>query len=278
LDLLVPGRTAVMGILNVTPDSFWDGGRHTGLEAAVARAREMIDEGADLIDVGGESTRPGAEEVDVDEEIARTHSLIERIASLGVPVSIDTRKATVAKSALDAGASIVNDVSGGTFDPAMLPLVADRRVPVVLMHMRGTPRTMDSQTRYGDVVADVRAELAERVRDAKHAGVDASRILLDPGLGFAKTNEGSLELVRRIAELRADGFPLVVGPSRKRFIGGDASERLEGTLAVCAWLTAHGVDIVRVHDVAQVRRVVDMIDRIDDGRRAWRDAQRDGSA
>jgi len=251
-----------MGILNLTPDSFWDGGRHAELEAAIARAHQMIDEGADLIDVGGESTRPGADEIDTDEEIARTAPVIERIASLGVPVSIDTRKATVAKAALDAGASLVNDVSGGTFDPAMLPLVADRRVRIVLMHMRGTPKTMDAQTRYGDVMDDVRAELAERVRDAKHAGVDESCVLLDPGIGFAKTNDQSVELVRRIDELRSDGFPLVVGPSRKRFIGGEASDRLEGTLAVCAWLAVHRVDIVRVHDVAEVRRVVDMIGRI----------------
>jgi dihydropteroate synthase len=280
LQLLVSGRTAVMGILNVTPDSFWDGGRHTGMDAAVARAKEMVGEGADLIDVGGESTRPGAAEIDTDEEIARTAPVIERIARLGVPVSIDTRKATVAKAALDAGATLVNDVSAGAFDPAMLPLVADRRVPVVLMHMRGAPRDMDTRTDYGDVVIDVRAELAERVRDAKHAGVDESQILLDPGLGFAKTADQSLELVRRVDELRADGFPLVVGPSRKRFIGGEAGDRLEGTLAVCAWLAAHGTDIVRVHDVAQVRKVVDMIARIsqresDDGRRAQRDARRD---
>ena len=258
------GRTAVMGILNVTPDSFWDGGRHAGVDAAAARAREMVDDGADLIDVGGESTRPGAADVDTDEEIARTAPVIERIAGLGVPISIDTRKATVAKAALDAGATIVNDVSGGTFDPAMLPLVGDRRVRIVLMHMRGTPRTMDAQTTYGDVVADVRAELDARVRDAKHAGVDESQILLDPGLGFAKTVDQSVELVRRIDELRTVGCPLVVGPSRKRFIGGDAADRLEGTLAVCAWLAAHRVDIVRVHDVKDVRRVVDTIARIDD--------------
>jgi dihydropteroate synthase len=223
----------------------------------------MAAEGADLIDVGGESTRPGSDEIATDEEIARTAPVIERIASLGVPVSIDTRKATVAKAALDAGATLVNDVSGGTFDPAMLPLVADRRVPIVLMHMRGTPRTMDRETSYGDVVADVGAELAERVRDAKHAGVEESQILLDPGLGFAKTAEQSLECVRRIDELRGPGFPLVVGPSRKRFIGGEGpDDRLEGTLAVCAWLAAQGTDIVRVHDVAQVRRVVDMIARL----------------
>jgi dihydropteroate synthase len=248
-----------MGILNVTPDSFLDGGRYATLGAAADHAHRMADEGADLIDVGGESTRPGADEVAVDEEISRTSPVIERIASLGVPVSIDTRKATVAKAAIDAGASIVNDVSGGTFDAGMLPLVADRRVPVVLMHMRGTPKTMDDLTSYDDVVADVRAELAQRVRDARLAGVDEGNILLDPGLGFAKTTEQSLELVRRIDELRADGFPVVVGPSHKRFIGGEPDSRLAGTLAVCAWCAMHDVDIVRVHDVEEARRVVDMI-------------------
>jgi dihydropteroate synthase len=251
-----------MGILNVTPDSFSDGGRFSSLDAAVDRARRMVDEGADLIDVGGESTRPGADDVATDEEIARTIPVVERIAGLGVPISIDTRKAAVAKAAIDAGAGIVNDVSGGTFDPGMLPLAADRRVPVVLMHMRGTPKTMDSLVEYDDVVDGVREELRERVRDAKHAGVDESMVLLDPGLGFAKTAQQSLELLRRIDELRADGFPLVVGPSRKRFIGGELSDRLEGTLAACAWCAMKGVDVVRVHDVLEVRRVVDTVGAI----------------
>ena len=249
-----------MGILNVTPDSFWDGGRHAGLEAAVGRAREMVDEGADVIDIGGESTRPGADEIATDEEIARTAPVIERIAAIGVPVSIDTRKATVAKAALDAGATIVNDVSGrnvryGDAPAGRRPARAHRADA----HAGDTARRWTRSPTYDDVVADVRAELAARVRDAKHSGVDASQILLDPGLGFAKTAEQSVELVRRIDELRADGFPLVVGPSRKRFIGGEAPERLEGTLAVCAWLAAHQVDIVRVHDVKEVRRVVDTI-------------------
>jgi len=256
----VSDRTAVMGVLNVTPDSFSDGGRFESAGAAVARAREMIDEGADLIDVGGESTRPGAGEVPVDEEIARAVPVVERIAGFGVPISIDTRKATVAKAALDAGATIVNDVSSGTFDAAMLPLVADRRVRIVLMHMRGTPKTMDAETSYGDVVADVRAELGERVAAAGQAGIDESAILLDPGLGFAKTAEQSLELLRRIDELT--GFPLVVGPSRKRFIGGDVSDRLEGTLAAVAWCAMHGVEVVRVHDVRAARRVVETIGAI----------------
>jgi len=251
-------RTSVMGILNATPDSFSDGGRFATVEACVERARAMAGEGADLIDIGGESTRPGAEEVSVDEEIARTAPVIERVASLGVPVSIDTRKATVAKAALDAGASMVNDVSGGTYDPAMLPLVADRGVPVVLMHMRGTPKTMDSLTQYDDVVADVRTELLERVNDARQAGV--REIFADPGLGFAKTAGQSLELLRRIDELHE--LPLVVGPSRKRFLGGDLRDRLEPTLAAVAWCAMHGVEVVRVHDVLQARRVVDTIGAI----------------
>ena len=249
-----------MGVLNVTPDSFSDGGRFASVDAAATRAREMVDQGADLIDVGGESTRPGADDIQADEESSRVVPVVERIASLGVPISIDTRKAVVAKAALDAGASVVNDVSGGAFDPQMLPLVADRGVPVVLMHMRGTPKTMDSLTGYDDVVVDVRAELRERVAAAIRAGVEVSSIYLDPGLGFAKTADQSLELLRRIDELR--GFPLVVGPSRKRFIGGELADRLEGTLAAVAWCAMHGVDLVRVHDVKEARRVVDTIGAI----------------
>jgi dihydropteroate synthase len=253
-----------MGVLNVTPDSFSDGGEYVTADSAVARAERMIDEGADLIDIGGESTRPGADEVTINEEIARTAAVIERVARLHVPVSIDTRKAVVAKAALDVGASIVNDVSAGLFDAAMLPLVADRRVPIVLMHMRGTPQTMDSETAYGDVVADVCGELSDRVAAAKHAG--AEEIFVDPGLGFAKTSEQSLELLRRIDEISALGRPLVVGPSRKRFVGavvgGDAADRLEGTLAATAWCAMHDVAVIRVHDVKEVRRVVDMIEAI----------------
>jgi dihydropteroate synthase len=249
-----------MGVLNVTPDSFSDGGRFVSFEDAVERARQMAGEGADVIDVGGESTRPGAEEVAVDDEIARTVPVIEEIASLGVPISIDTRKAGVAKAALDAGASIVNDVSAGVHDAAMLPLIADRGVPVVLMHMRGTPKTMDSLTSYDDVVTTVRSDLRERVAAAIRAGVEVSRIWLDPGFGFAKTAAQSLELLRRIDELK--GFPLVVGPSRKRFLGGEPGDRLEPTLAAVAWCAMHGVEMIRVHDVAAARRVVDTIGAI----------------
>jgi dihydropteroate synthase len=249
-----------MGVLNVTPDSFSDGGLFASADAAVERARAMADEGADIIDVGGESTRPGADEVAAEEELARVIPVIEGISSLGVAISVDTRKAIVAKAALDAGARIVNDVSAGTFDDAMLPLVADRDVPIVLMHMRGTPKTMDSLAIYDDAVAEVSAELDSRVAAARQAGV--SSIWVDPGLGFAKKAEHSIELLRRIDVLRTPGCPLVVGPSRKRFIGDAVDQRLEGTLAVVAWCAAHHVDVVRVHDVLEARRVVDMIARL----------------
>jgi dihydropteroate synthase len=255
-------RTLVMGILNVTPDSFSDGGLYGSLDAAVDRARRMVDEGADLIDVGGESTRPGAEDVSPDEEIRRTAPVIERIAKLDVPVSIDTRKSVVAKAGLDAGATIVNDVSGGIFDPELLALAGDRGVDVILMHVRGTPKSMDSLATYRDVVREVRDELRERVDDALDAGIVKDRIRVDPGLGFAKTPEQSLALLRHIDELAELG-PLVVGPSRKRFVGHvlgtPVDDRLEGTLAAVAWCATRGADVVRVHDVKESRRVVDMI-------------------
>jgi dihydropteroate synthase len=251
-----------MGVLNVTPDSFSDGGRYATVDAAVARAEQMISEGAFIIDVGGESTRPGAEDVDANVEIERVVPVIERIASSGRLVSVDTRKAVVAKAAIDAGATIVNDVSAGAYDPAMLPLIADRGVPVVLMHMRGTPQTMDQHAVYDDVARDVIGELNERVAAARDAGIEAGNVLIDPGLGFAKTPQQSLELLRRIGEIAALGFPLIVGPSRKRFVGhvlgAEVDDRLEGSIAASLWCAMHGVAIVRVHDVLAVRRALDM--------------------
>jgi dihydropteroate synthase len=258
--------TKVMGILNVTPDSFSDGGRFATAEAAIAQAGRMSRDGADVIDVGGESTRPGAEDIPADEEIERVVPVIERIKGLVPRISIDTRKAAVAKEALDAGATIVNDVSGGTHDPAMLPLVAGRGCEVILMHMRGTPQTMDSRTSYDDVVADVRGELAQRIVEARANGIDAKRIWTDPGLGFAKTPEQSLELLRRIAEF---GPRVVVGPSRKRFVGhvtgAGVEERLAGTLGAVAWCAMQGVEMVRVHDVKEAKDVVRMIEAIRGG-------------
>jgi len=252
-----------MGILNVTPDSFSDGGLYSSVPSAIAHAHRMVDEGADVIDVGGESTRPGAEEVPADEEVRRVAPVVEAVAALGVAVSVDTRKAPVARAALDAGAIAVNDVSGGVFDPEMLPLVAERGCDVVLMHMRGSPQTMDSLVGYADVVAEVGEELSRRVAAAVAAGVARERIWLDPGLGFAKSPDQSLELLARVDVLRSLGHPVLVGPSRKRFVGhvtgGDPADRLEGTAAAVAWCAMSGVEMVRVHDVGAMRRVVDMI-------------------
>jgi len=244
----------VMGILNVTPDSFSDGGQTFSLRAAVERAVRMAHDGADLIDIGGESTRPGAATVSADEEIRRVVPVIRRLANrLTIPMSIDTTKAIVAEEALRAGASVVNDISGLAEDPAMAGVVARSRAAVILMHRRGTPRTMQRLARYRDVVREVTASLRESVRRAQRAGIARERILIDPGLGFAKIARHNLELLRNLSALRALGRPIVIGPSRKSFIGrilgADVTERLAGTLACVSHAMAHGVAIVRVHDV-----------------------------
>ena len=265
------GRTLVMGILNVTPDSFSDGGSFADPGAAVDRAVAMIEEGADIIDVGGESTRPGAAEVTVNEECARVLPVIGAVAAhpaaTAVPVSIDTRKAAVAARALAAGATIVNDVSGGA-DPGMFEVVRDAGAGMVLMHMRGTPQDMQEHTDYADVVADVRRELAERLQDAVDAGVAAERLAVDPGLGFAKTAGQNLELLRRIEAFWELERPVVVGPSRKSFVGRithtDVDDRLAGTAGAVAWLVARHVDAVRVHDVREMVRVARIVEAIRD--------------
>lgn len=261
-------RPLVMGVLNVTPDSFSDGGRFAATDAAVAHAVAMADAGAALIDVGGESTRPGSQPVDPEEQIRRVVPVIQQVANR-VPalLSIDTTNAKVAAAALDAGAAIVNDISGGLADPEMLPLVARAGVPVVLMHMQGTPATMQQSPRYDDVVAEVIAFLRERAAAATSAGVDLANVLLDPGIGFGKNMGHNLELLRRLSELAALGRPLVVGTSRKRFIGTltnepEPSKRLFGTAASVAWSLANGAAIVRVHDVAEMVQVVNVIDAI----------------
>ena len=253
----------VMGVLNVTPDSFSDGGRFADVDAAVAHARAMVDAGAALIDIGGESTRPGSERVAAEEQIRRVVPVIRQIASLPVVISIDTTRGDVAAAALDAGAAMVNDVSAGRDDAAMLPLAASRKIPLVLMHMQGTPATMQDDPRYGDVVNDVIAALRERVTAAQAAGVALDRILLDPGIGFGKTMEHNLELIRRQKEFCALGRPTVIGVSRKGFIGRitdepEPSQRLFGTAASVAWSIASGASIVRVHDVKPMVQVVKM--------------------
>jgi dihydropteroate synthase len=260
-------RTLVMGILNVTPDSFSDGGRFLDHERAVEHGLRMVEEGADLLDVGGESTRPGSDSVSVDEEVGRVVPVVKRlVAEVEVPISIDTRKAEVAAAALDAGATIVNDVSAGR-DPGMFPVARDAEAGLVLMHMLGEPKTMQVEPRYEDVVGEVRQYLADRIEAAEAAGIDRDWIAADPGLGFGKTTEHSLALMRSIDAFLDLGVPIVVGPSRKSFIGaalGDApvDERLEGTAGAVAWLAGRGAHIVRVHDVGTMVKVVSVVDAI----------------
>ena len=253
-----------MGVLNVTPDSFSDGGRFATVEAAVERARAMVAEGAEMIDIGGESTRPGSQPVPAEEQIRRVGPVIERIATLPATISIDTTRAAVAQAVLDAGAAVVNDISAGRDDPALLPLVAQRGCPIILMHMQGTPATMQQAPHYQDVVAEVAAFLRERVEAAAAAGVDRGRILIDPGIGFGKLLTHNLELLRRQRELiDAVGRPAVIGTSRKGFIGKitgveQPDQRLFGTAAAVAWTVANGAAVVRVHDVKAMQQVVAM--------------------
>jgi len=257
-------RPGIMGILNVTPDSFYDGGRYASVDDALARARVMVEEGADIIDVGGESARPGSEGVTASEEIERVAPVVERISKeIDVAVSIDTMKAQVARTMLDLGAHMINDVSGFSYDREMAEVAAKSGAPVVLMHMRGTPRDMQQQTDYVDLVGDVKRELMERVAAAEAAGVARANIVIDPGIGFAKTAEQSAELVARIDEFVEMKYPVLLGTSRKSFIGKflglEAEDRLEATIATCIWAVLKGVKIVRVHDVGPVARAVNMV-------------------
>jgi len=260
-------RTAVMGVLNVTPDSFYDGGRRSGADQAIADGIEMAESGADIIDVGGESTRPGALEVSADEELSRVLPVIRGLRqAITLPISVDTYKAEVAQAALDAGADIVNDISAMRFDANMISLVARERVPVVLMHMQGTPRTMQADPRYGDVVREVRDFLAAQLYEAMDAGVAADAIILDPGIGFGKAIEHNLELLRGLPVLAALGQPLLVGVSRKAFIGRilnlGPNDRLEGSLAAGVAAVLAGAHILRVHDVRATCRAVRVADAV----------------
>ena len=249
----------LMGIVNTTPDSFSDGGRFADPGAAEARALEMAEEGADLVDVGGESTRPGAAPVPAEEEIRRVLPVVRRLRARGfpLPVSVDTSKPEVARAVLDAGADLLNDVTG-LAAPGMAELVAERGVPAVIMHTRGTPGDMAARAVYADVAEEVAAELAQALARTEGAGVRRERILLDPGIGFAKTAAQSAELLARLPRLRALGCPLLVGPSRKSFIGkitgARVEERLPGTLAAVAACVLAGVEVVRVHDVGPARQ------------------------
>ena len=255
---LAMDRTQIMGILNVTPDSFSDGGRFLDPAAALAQAQAMVADGAALLDIGGESTRPGAAEVPVADEIARTEPVIAALRDAGVPLSIDTRKAAVAQTALAAGAGIVNDVSALTFDAGLAAVVAAAEVPLVLMHARGTPATMQDDPVYDDVLLDVYDWLEGRIAAAEAAGIARARIVVDPGIGFGKTAAHNLALIRGLALFHGLGCPLLLGASRKRFIGTISGEdradrRVAGSLAVALAGAAQGAQLLRVHDVAETR-------------------------
>ena len=266
-------RTLVMGVLNVTPDSFSDGGLYAGTDAAVRHALAMAEAGADLLDIGGESTRPATfgdkSPLPANQEMRRILPVIARLAAElpHLPISVDTYKAEVAAAALDAGASLVNDISGLTFDPQMAPLIASSGVPVILMHLLGSPRDIPLRPHYDDVIADLRAFFERQIAYALSHSVSDAQIWLDPGLGFGKTAQHNLEILRRLPELKALGYPLVVGASRKKFLGkilgtDDPQDRMEGTAAAVAWSIAGGADVVRVHDVREMARVARVSDAI----------------
>lgn len=265
-------RTYIMGILNVTPDSFSDGGVYLDKERAVEHALRMQEEGADIIDIGGESTRPGAEAVPVKEEIRRVIPVIEILAKrLKIPISVDTYKASVAEVALSAGATMVNDISGLRFDPEMPEIVVRHRVPVVIMHIKGTPRDMQINPTYRALIPEIKDYLMEGILIAQRAGIPDNMIIIDPGIGFGKTWEHNLEILRSLNEFRTLKKPLLLGPSRKSFIGkvlGDlpVTERFEGTAAAVAIGILNGANIIRVHDVKAMVRVARVVDAIKSGR------------
>jgi len=260
-------RTCVMGILNVTPDSFSDGGRHNVAADAIMYACRMVAEGADIIDVGGESSRPGAAPVPVEEELRRVIPVVEGLVEvLDVPISIDTTKSEVARATLDAGAHMINDISGLRFDPEMARVVADYGAAVVIMHMQGTPRDMQVNPTYDDVMQDIIAFMRSQVDRAQAEGISYNRIVVDPGIGFGKTTAHNLEILRRLNELKVLDLPVLVGTSRKSLTGDvlglPVSERLEGTAATVAVSIMNGASIIRVHDVKAMKRVAVMTDAV----------------
>ena len=264
-------RTHVMGVLNVTPDSFSDGGRFFDLERAVERGVEVAEQGADFLDVGGESTRPGSDPLSEDEEIRRVVPVIERLSrEVKIPLSTDTYKSTVARAALSAGACIVNDISGMTYDPAMIETVYDSEATVVLMHMLGKPKTMQLKPVYSDVVREVFEFLERQSSKARDRGI--SQIIVDPGLGFGKELHHNFELMKRLSTFAELGYPILVGPSRKSFIGKildlPVDQRLEGTAAAVTACILRGAHIVRVHDVKEMKRVAMVADAFKSTERA----------
>ncbi|WP_119261010.1 dihydropteroate synthase [cyanobacterium endosymbiont of Rhopalodia gibberula] len=261
-------RTYIMGILNITPDSFSDGGQFNTLETALIQARTLINSGADIIDIGGQSTRPGSQQILFGEELNRVIPLIKLLRQeTSIPISIDTTRASVANAAIEAGADLVNDISGGTFDSQMFTVVAKLKVPIILMHIRGNPQTMQQLTGYTDLIGEVSQWLDNQLNLAIQAGIKRSHLIIDPGIGFAKTYSQNLELLRRLSEFRSLGQPILVGVSRKRFIGhilqeNNPRQRLWGTAAACCGAISQSADILRVHDVAQIVDVALVADAI----------------
>ena len=265
-------RTYIMGILNVTPDSFSDGGDFNTLETGLIQAKKMVKAGADMIDIGGQSTRPGAEVVSIDEELNRILPIIKFLRSqknvcAEIPISVDTTRAIVAEKAIEAGTNLINDISAGTYDDEMFSVVADLKVPIILMHIRGTPKTMQKLTDYQDLIGEIYKFLESRIEVAIRAGIEREKIIIDPGIGFAKNYEQNLEIIRNLSRFKSLNCPILVGLSRKSFIGQilnqpDAKQRVWGTAAGCAAAIAQYIDILRVHDVkemSEVCRVADVI-------------------
>ena len=265
-------RTYIMGILNVTPDSFSDGGDSNTLETGLIQAKKMVKAGADMIDIGGQSTRPGAEVVSIDEELNRILPIIKFLRSqknicAEIPISVDTTRAIVAEKAIEAGTNLINDISAGTYDDEMFSVVADLKVPIILMHIRGTPKTMQKLTDYQDLIGEIYKFLESRIEVAIRAGIEREKIIIDPGIGFAKNYEQNLEIIRNLSRFKSLNCPILVGLSRKSFIGQilnqpDAKQRVWGTAAGCVAAIAQYIDILRVHDVkemSEVCRVADVI-------------------
>ena len=261
-------RTYIMGIINVTPDSFSDGGDFNSLDSAVTQAKKLIEDGADILDIGGQSTRPGATQISATEELDRVIPVIAAVRSqLDIPISVDTTRASVALAAIEAGADIINDISAATFDEQMLPLVAKLEVPIILMHIRGTPQTMQQFTDYQDLLGEISDFLASRIKAAINTGVSPSKIIIDPGIGFAKNYQQNLKLLQKLAIFSQHNVPILVGPSRKSFIGQilhqkDPKQRVWGTAAACCAAIASNADILRIHDVKEIYDVCKVADAI----------------
>jgi dihydropteroate synthase len=259
-------KTYIMGIINVTPDSFYDGGKYNNLEQAVLLAEKLIKDGADILDIGGESTRPAAKSVSPDEELSRVIPLIEKIKDFGIPISIDTTKAEVAEEAVKAGAKIINDISGLNFDPEMVKVAARTGVYIIIMHIKGTPKNMQENPVYGNLLVEMEEYFEKSITLALKNNVSREKIIIDPGIGFGKTLEHNLEILRNLSEIKKIGYPVMLGTSRKSFISKISAlpveERLEGSLATVVTGISQGIDIVRVHDVKETKRAILVADAV----------------